>query len=125
METKAIFIAESSLYLLLKIEQAVVAAVKKYKPLDTEKEFNELVDGAIENYNLFLAEAWNTPTDLKIEILTNFSDLFEYVIDINKKKKAVASMALSPVTTMPLPAGASTPLPVTSATSPKTGKARK
>lgn len=84
--TKAVYLSGSGLYEIVKKERAISAAAALYDPNDIENSFNKLVAAAAENYNTFMAEIWVNQNDFEIEVLTNFEEFFEILIDIKKKE---------------------------------------
>lgn len=94
---KGIFLAESGLYEIIKNERYLHAAAEAYDVNEIEEAFNRLIDTAVKDYNAFTAAVTISPSHLEIELMTNFIEFFEYVIDVKKKedteKKAVAAAA--------------------------------
>lgn len=94
----SIHIAGSSLYELVRFEKAIMTSALSLKPSDVENEFNQMVISAVDNYNTFMAEVWATPGPLEIELLSNFSDFFNLVIDIKKRESATPATAAAAAT---------------------------
>lgn len=90
---KVIFIAEAGLYEMIKKERPILLAAALYDVQAIENTFNQLINAAVENYNVFIAEIWHNPSQLEIEILANFDELFEYLIDIKKNEAAETNEA--------------------------------
>lgn len=76
--------AGSSIYEIIKNERIIMAAVSTFKPAEIENTFNKCVQNAINNYNAFCTNVQLNPNELEIDLLTNFNELFELVIDIKK-----------------------------------------
>lgn len=77
---------------------------KSYTPDTTEMKFNQLIDEAIEDYHMFIANANKNPTTFTAEVFVNFTDLFDVVIDM--KKRAIQAAA---ATANDTPAGSTAP----------------
>lgn len=96
-DEKGIFLAGTGLYEIIKNERFLLAAAESFKPNDIETSFDGIVDAAVKNYNAYTTSVALNPNRLEIELLTNFSDFFEIIIDIKKKeeveKQAVAAAA--------------------------------
>lgn len=88
---KPIFIAGTGLYELVKNERAIMAAATSYNANEVEESFNQMVASAVENYNVFMAELWIDPKPLEIDVLINFAQFFELIIDIKKTESVVES----------------------------------
>lgn len=96
MEDKAIFIAEAGLYQLVKNEEILMTTAMGYDCSSIEKEFEKMVESAVENYHSFNATVLSNPTDLNTEIMVNFDEFFEYVLDVKKtmkEKEALSTVA--------------------------------
>lgn len=87
-EGKAIYIAGSGLYSLIENEQAVMCAALSFNPVEIENRFNEVVNAAVRNYSVFLERVYRNRMPFEIEMMTNFADFFNLVIDIKKKEEA-------------------------------------
>lgn len=85
-----IYLAGSSLYLLLQIEAQIKGYVRTITPESYEEKFNGLVNEAVSNYKAFLNN--NDDNPLKFEMLSNFDDLFSTCIDVKKKEIADATL---------------------------------
>lgn len=88
--------AGSGIYEIIKNERIIMAAVSKFKPDEIENKFNKCVQEAVDNYNGFCTDVQHNPNELEIELLTNFAELFELVIDIKKmnaEKSGAAAIA--------------------------------
>lgn len=96
---KSIFIAGNGLFELVKNERAIMAAATAYKPNEVEASFNQIVASAVENYSVFMAELWVDPKPLEIEILVNFNQFFELVIDIKKTEAVELTTAVNIIPT--------------------------
>lgn len=83
---KSIFLASSSLYLLLLNESGIIATAQLVKPREAEEKFNELITRAAENYTETMSNIISTGDFFEIELLTNFSDFLNACIDIKKKE---------------------------------------
>lgn len=92
---KAIFLKADGIYEIIKNERLILAAAKSFNVTDIETSFNQIVSNAVSDYNSFCAEIHINPSELEIELLTNFVHFFEVCIDIKKKEKlsAVATTA--------------------------------
>lgn len=88
---KGIFIAAGGLYEIIKNERILLAVAGSFKANDVEKSFNEIVAAAVENYTTFTAEASVTGSQLDAELVTNFSEFFDLIIDIKKKEVDAAA----------------------------------
>lgn len=53
-EGKDVYLAGSSLYLLLQLEASIKGFANSIRPAEYEKKFEELVGEAVNNYKLFL-----------------------------------------------------------------------
>lgn len=95
-EKKVIFIAESGLCELIKNEGVLFGIAKGYDCELIEKTFENLIESAIDDYHIFNANVLKNPTGITGEVMINFSDLFEYVIDV--KKNEIENAALNAVT---------------------------
>lgn len=95
-EERGIYLAGSSIYEIIKNERFIMAAVSTFKTTEIENTFNNCVEAAVENYTAFCSNVQLNPNELEIELLTNFTELFELVIDIKKmdvEKSGAAAVA--------------------------------
>lgn len=86
-DAKPIFLAETGLYEIMKMERLLLAAAESFKITDIESSFNEIVDRAVNDYSAFSSSVAFNPTQLEIDLLTNFNEFFELIIDIKKKEE--------------------------------------
>lgn len=85
VDVKPIFIAENSLYFLIKNETVLLSLAKAFDPNAYEEKFNAMLGDAIEDYPIFLANIGKTATPFQADVMINFEDLFNILIDIKKK----------------------------------------
>lgn len=83
-DDKAVFLAAAGLYEVIKNERILLAAAASFNITEIESSFNQIVASAVENYSVFTADVTVEPTQMEMELLTNFSDLFNLIIDIKK-----------------------------------------
>lgn len=100
-ENKCIYIAESGLYELIKIEKPLMAFALGIDVAKSEQQFNDMIEAALSNYNDFEANVYNKADPFELEILSNFAEMMEWVLDIKKHemetaKKMDASKAMEP-----------------------------
>lgn len=93
-EEKGIYLAASGIYEIIKIERIIMAAVSTFKPAEIEERFNNCVQTAMNNYTAFCSDVQLHPSELEIELLTNFIELFELVIDIKKTEAEKSGAAI-------------------------------
>lgn len=76
-------IAQNSCTELLKYECLIAASIKKMVAMvgDVEKQFNDLVAKSSSDFSELLAESAKSGDLMKIEIITNFNDLFKICVD--------------------------------------------
>lgn len=87
IENKAIFLAEQGLYALLKNEEHLMGIGRGYDSIAVEKEFEQMVSAGVDDFHTFNANMLNNPTRLSGDILVNFEDFFEFVLDVKKSEK--------------------------------------
>lgn len=85
--------AESGLYQLLKNEEILMATALKYDCATVENEFNKMITSAVDDYHMFNATVLTNPTPTNTEILTNFDEFFEFVLDVKKHEKENAALS--------------------------------
>lgn len=72
---------------------------------EEERKFNKIVDAAAANYDKFMGEIGDHTSRSAIDLLTNFKEYFEYIIDIRKNQieteKNVAATTVSVSNTLP------------------------
>lgn len=71
----------------MKIEAVLVGAARGYNADMFEQKFNSMVDVAVDDYPIFLVNIGKKPTAFESDVIINFSDLFDYVIDIKKRER--------------------------------------
>lgn len=76
-----------------------MATALSFNPDEIEKNFNEIIASAVADFNVFTAHVWSKPSPIEVELLTNFTEFFEYVIDVQK------SGAEKPSTSASIPTG--------------------
>lgn len=105
---KPIYIAENSLYLLIKNEAVLFGLAKAYIPAEYEKKFDKMLDAALADYPIFLATIGKSTSNFEADVMINFEDLFETLIDIKKKMAqevatAQADQSVQPTDEVPIP----------------------
>lgn len=85
-DERAVFLAANGLYEIIKNERLIMGCVSLFKADEIEEKFNKCVEAAVNDYNVFCANVQLTPSAMEIELLTNFIELFELVIDIKKSQ---------------------------------------
>lgn len=88
-----IFIAENGLYLLLKNEGILMSIAKAYNPEACEAKLNSMLDAAIADYPIFLANIGRTSSSIESDVIVNFDELFNVLLDIKKKIAAQEAAA--------------------------------
>lgn len=96
VKDKCIFVREDGIFELVQFEKILFAAAKTFDVGKTETAFNKMLDEAVADYETFNANVLKNPTKLKNDILSNFIDLFELIIDIKKKESIEAAQAAEP-----------------------------
>lgn len=66
---------------------------KSYSSDSTESKFNLLIDEGITDYHMFIANTNKNPSTFAAEVMVNFTDLFDVVIDMKKRAEQVSSDA--------------------------------
>lgn len=84
LEKKAIYLAKSSLYILLQNEAAIFATFNILDAAKCERKFNDMVSSAVKDYPAYLSTAYED--EFKIEIMTNFIDFFNVCADAKKSQ---------------------------------------
>lgn len=92
-------IAEQGLYQLMKNEEVLMTAARMYDAINMESRFNEMVDAAVADYKIFNANVLKNTCDFECEFLTNFNELFEYVIDVKKERAVLLEQSSAVATT--------------------------
>lgn len=89
-------VAITSIMEMLKYENLVIAAIKKFQEMsmEIEKKFNELVNKATNDLAGALLEVDKKGDHVLIEMITNFNDLFKICID-NMARNVEAATALN------------------------------
>lgn len=59
---------------------------RSFNPCDAERNFNTIVDSAVNDYPSFMANIWQNAGMFEAEILTNFVEFFEFIIDVKKNE---------------------------------------
>lgn len=85
---KSIYIAGSGLFSLIENEQAIMCVASSYNPVEIENKFDEYVNAAVQDYSVFLERVYRNRNLLAIELMTNFTDFFNLIIDIKKSEAA-------------------------------------
>lgn len=98
IDVKPLYIAENSLYLLIKNESALLDLAKSFEPLEYEKKFDKMLEAAIEDYPIFLATKKST---FEAEVMINFEELFDILIDIKKKMAQEVAAAQAEQSALP------------------------
>lgn len=80
----------------------MVGAARSYNIDMFEQTFNSMVDAAVADYPIFLANIGKKPSTLESDVVINFSDLFEYVIDIKKRETELSTPQKTAPTSGPL-----------------------
>lgn len=93
LNDKSIFLASSSLYLLLLNEPGILATTQLVNPLEAEEKFNEIISRAAENYTETMASIISNGNFFELELLTNFNEFLNACIDIKKKEVIEAQKA--------------------------------
>lgn len=119
-EKKVIFIAESGLNELIKNEELLLGIAKGYDCASIEKTFENMIESAIDDYHIFNANVLKNPTGITAEVLINFSDFFEYVIDV--KKNEIENAALNAVTAIVDSVQQTTSIPMATLSAPISGQ---
>ena len=88
VENKSIYIAGSSLYELIKNETEICLAAQEIKTVEIETQFNAMAELASKDYDLFKFNLHKNSTQFQREVMVNFSELFELVIDIKKRAQS-------------------------------------
>lgn len=63
-----------------------------YDCIAVEKEFDDMVSAGVEDFHTFNANTLNSPTRLSGDILVNFEEFFEYVLDVKKSEKESSAL---------------------------------
>lgn len=94
-----VHLAESGLYTLMENEVLMTAVAQRYvsEMCDTfERNFNAMVEAAVADYPIFLANIGKNATRFQLDVLGNFGELFDYAVDIKKKEQTIAGNATPP-----------------------------
>lgn len=94
-----VHLAESGLYTLMENEVLLTAVAQRYvsEMCDTfERNFNAMVEAAVADYPIFLANIGKNATRFQLDVLGNFGELFDYAIDIKKKEQTIAGNPTPP-----------------------------
>lgn len=115
-EHKGVCLAEGTLYEIMKRERYLIAAANLFNCNEIEKAFNEIVEHAVIDYEVFLANIATNPSQLVIELMTNFIDFFELIIDIKKEEVAETAAAEAAASAAAVVTTAAAPVVVVAAT---------
>lgn len=84
-----------------------MCAAMAYEPEAEEKKFNDTINAAVEDFNAFSANKWKNPSRMDIHLFTNFSEFFDFVIDV--KKAEIVNAAAAAAATATIASAAPTP----------------
>lgn len=93
VDDKAVYIAATSLYQLIQKEQGIVCTALSYDAEVEENKFNDTVNAAVADFNAFSTNKWANPSPMDIQLFTNLSDFFDFIIDVKKAESAAAAAA--------------------------------
>lgn len=69
---------------------------KTFDCAGVEKEFENMISAALDDFRAFNTNILNNPTPVSGDILINFGDFFEYVLEVRRNQKensAISSVA--------------------------------
>lgn len=72
-----------------------MSIAKAYNPEACEAKFNSMLDAAIADYPIFLANIGRTSSSIESDVIVNFDELFKVLLDI-KKTTAQADQTVQP-----------------------------